>query len=85
MVLEDWTLRPPQFAFNQNNVRNLIETRADIHFDLVIYQDCSQDSWLMFAHKFNAPIVVIGKAIHLKYFFLIKPYRINRKKKLFSL
>lgn len=67
--IEDWTKNPANFAFKQNMVIQLIRARSDFRFDLIIYQDCSQESWLMFAHKFKAPIVIIGKANHLGFGF----------------
>lgn len=60
-VNKDWTEDVPQFAMSQINVNNLINTIADLPIDAIIYQECSQESWLMLAHKFNAPIVVIGR------------------------
>lgn len=40
------------------NVQKLIHS-DDLHFDLVINEDMFHESWLMFAYKFNAPIVTI--------------------------
>uniref|UniRef100_A0A182IUN1 UDP-glucuronosyltransferase n=1 Tax=Anopheles atroparvus TaxID=41427 RepID=A0A182IUN1_ANOAO len=41
------------------NVRRFI-ARRDLHFDLVVAEQFFQESWLMFAHKFSAPIVSIS-------------------------
>lgn len=41
------------------HVKEFID-RDDLHFDLIISEQFFQESWLMFAHKFNAPIVTIG-------------------------
>lgn len=46
---------------SQISVINLINTIADLPIDAIIYQECLQESWLMLAHKFKAPIVVIGR------------------------
>lgn len=42
------------------NVQKIIHSK-DLHFDLVVTEDFWHESWLMFAYKFNAPIVTIGK------------------------
>lgn len=46
-------------GLNSSNVQKFIHTK-NLHFDLVINEDFFHESWLMFAHKFNAPIVTIG-------------------------
>lgn len=48
------------FAMNNKNVQKLIHS-DDIHFDLVINEEIYHDSFLMFGHKFNAPMVTICK------------------------
>ncbi|XP_055308151.1 UDP-glycosyltransferase UGT5-like, partial [Sitodiplosis mosellana] len=46
------------YAFENPNVQKLIHS-TDLHFDVVINEEFFADSFLMFAHKFNAPIVTI--------------------------
>ncbi|XP_058448415.1 UDP-glycosyltransferase UGT5-like [Malaya genurostris] len=41
------------------NVQNFLK-RNDLHFDLIVSEQFFQESWLMFAHKYNAPIVTIS-------------------------
>lgn len=48
------------YVMSHANVQKLIH-RTDLHFDLVINQEVFHDSFLMFGHKFNAPIVTICK------------------------
>lgn len=45
-------------GLNNSNVQKIINSK-NLHFDLVINEDMFHESWLMFAHKFNAPIVTI--------------------------
>lgn len=43
------------------NVKKLIESESDdVQYDVVISEQFYQEAWLMFAHKFNAPIVTIS-------------------------
>lgn len=51
-VCSEYGLRDPK-------VRRLA-LRTDLHFDLVINEQFFQEAWLMFAYKFNAPIVTIS-------------------------
>lgn len=69
--IQYWTLKPAAEALKQLQIRQMINFDMNYHFDLIIYQECSQESWLMFAYKFHAPIVVIGKANIVKIIFLI--------------
>lgn len=53
------------FMFNaynlQNeNVKKLIHSTG-LHFDVIVNEDFFAESWLIFAHKFNAPVVSICK------------------------
>lgn len=48
------------YALNNTNVKKFIN-RNDLQFDLVINEEIFLDSWLMFGHKFKAPIVTICK------------------------
>lgn len=45
-------------ALSDANVQKLIN-RNDLHFDLIINEEIFHDSFLMFGHKFKAPIVTI--------------------------
>lgn len=47
-------------SLNDSKVQEFIH-RNDLHFDLVILEEIYHDSWLMFGHKFKAPIVTICK------------------------
>lgn len=47
-------------AFKDSNVQKFIHTK-DLQFDLVISEQFAQESFLMFAHKYNCPIVTIGE------------------------
>lgn len=48
----EWSLENPK-------VQILIK-REDLHFDLILAEQFFQESFLMFAHKFKAPIVTIS-------------------------
>ncbi|XP_058122285.1 UDP-glycosyltransferase UGT5-like [Anopheles ziemanni] len=52
-------LNTSRHGLQTENVRQFI-ARRDLHFDLIIAEQFFQESWLMFAHKFNAPIVTIS-------------------------
>lgn len=46
------------YAFESDNVQKFIHSTG-LHFDVIINEDFFADSFLMFAHKFKAPIVTI--------------------------
>lgn len=46
------------YNLNDVNVQKLIHS-TDLHFDVVINEEFWLDSFLMFAHKFKAPIITI--------------------------
>lgn len=52
------------FGLNNSNVQKVIHS-TDLHFDLVLLEDFYHESWLMFAYKFNAPVITICKFHHL--------------------
>lgn len=52
------------YAFENPNVQKFIHSTG-LHFDLVINEEFFGDSFLMFAHKFKAPIVTICKYFEL--------------------
>ncbi|KXJ80685.1 hypothetical protein RP20_CCG023883 [Aedes albopictus] len=56
-----WTmgLETSRFGLENTNVQTFLK-RDDLQFDLVISEQFFQESWLMFAHKYNAPIVTIS-------------------------
>lgn len=49
-----------EHGLNDSKVREFIH-RNDLYFDVVINEDTFHESWMMFAHKFKAPIVTLGK------------------------
>lgn len=49
-----------EFALSSANVQTFLQ-QNDAHFDLIINEEFFHDSFLMFAHKFQAPIVTISK------------------------
>lgn len=48
------------YALNSTSVKEFIN-RNDLQFDLVINEEVFHESWLMFGHKYKAPIVTICK------------------------
>lgn len=52
-----------EHGLNVSNVQKIIHGN-DLHFDLVINEDMFHESWLMFAHKFNTPIITICKLFY---------------------
>lgn len=52
-------LATTQYALENTNVQQFIE-QDDTDFDLVISEQFFQEAFLMFAHKYRAPIVTIG-------------------------
>lgn len=63
----DAGLYSTEHAFKDRNVAAFIK-RRDLHFDVVVLEQFFHDSWLLFAHKFNAPIVTIATLGHANYF-----------------
>lgn len=53
-------LTTTKFALENPNVQQFIE-QDDSVFDLVISEQFYQEAFLMFAHKYRAPIVTIGE------------------------
>lgn len=54
-------LATTQYALENTNVQQFIE-QDDTDFDLVISEQFFQEAFLMFAHKYRAPIVTIGSS-----------------------
>ncbi|XP_053693539.1 UDP-glycosyltransferase UGT5-like [Sabethes cyaneus] len=52
-------LATSRHGLESKNVQKFLN-RGDLHFDLIVSEQFFQDSWLMFAHKFRAPIVTIS-------------------------
>lgn len=49
-----------EHALNDSKVQKFIH-RNDSYFDIVINEDTYHESWMMFGHKFKAPIVTLGE------------------------
>lgn len=58
------------YTFEDPQIQDFIH-RTDLHFDLVINEEFFGDSYLMFAHKFKAPIVTICKFFKFNQIFWI--------------
>lgn len=52
-------LETSRFGLENVHVQKFLK-RDDLQFDLVVSEQFFQESWLMFAHKYNAPIVTIS-------------------------
>jgi len=48
-----------KYAFEHEKVKTFMQ-RNDLQFDLVIAEQFFQESFLMFAHKYNAPMLTVG-------------------------
>lgn len=60
-------LKSTQHALNSKNVKNFIKNNRD-DFDLILSEQFFQESFLMFAHKYKAPIVTISTYGHSDFF-----------------
>lgn len=49
-----------EYAFENSNVQKLIHS-TNLHYDVVINEEFFADSFLMFAHKFKAPLITMCK------------------------
>lgn len=47
-------------GLESRNVQKLIK-RHDHHFDIIVAEQFMQESWLVFAHKYKAPVVALSK------------------------
>lgn len=63
------------YAFENPNVQKLIHS-TDLHFDVIINEEFFADSFLMFAHKFKAPIVTICEYLIHTCFKLIRLFNV---------
>lgn len=54
-----------EHALNNQKVKNLIRSKSK-KFDLVIMEQFFHESFLMFGHKFQTPIVTLGTYPHIK-------------------
>lgn len=61
--MTDFFERSADYALTSENVHRFIHSLEDIQFDLVINEEFFHDSFLMFAHKFNAPLITISKCL----------------------
>uniref|UniRef100_A0A182W6E0 Uncharacterized protein n=1 Tax=Anopheles minimus TaxID=112268 RepID=A0A182W6E0_9DIPT len=52
-------LNTSRHGLESENVRQFIR-RTDLEFDLIVAEQFFQESWLMFAHKYDAPILTIS-------------------------
>lgn len=55
----DFGIETSKHGLETKNIQNFIK-RDDLEFDLILAEQFFQESWLMFAHKFKAPIVTIS-------------------------
>ncbi|KXJ80316.1 hypothetical protein RP20_CCG025547 [Aedes albopictus] len=62
-------LETAQHGFTRENVRDFIRN-DDSHFDLILAEQFYQEAYLMFAHKYKAPIVSVGLPSNV----MIKPW-----------
>lgn len=51
-------LTSSEHRLRDKNVQRFLH-RDDLQFDIIISEQFFQESWLLFAHKFNAPILTI--------------------------
>lgn len=49
-----------EYNLQTEAVQKLIHSK-DLHFDVIVMEDFFSESYLAFAHKFNAPVVKICK------------------------
>lgn len=57
---DKFATRSSEHGLTTSNVQKIIHSQH-LHFDLVIDGNFFHESWLMFAYKFNAPVVSICK------------------------
>lgn len=62
-MLAYFPLITAEHVLSSENVRNFVASN-DHQFDIVINEEFFHDSFLMFGHKFNAPMVTICKHQH---------------------
>ncbi|XP_050072375.1 uncharacterized protein LOC126560460 [Anopheles maculipalpis] len=70
-------LETTEYAFESENVKKFLRTDG-LTFDLLLVEQFVQESFLMFAHKYQVPIVTINTLAHADYidraFGLITPW-----------
>lgn len=49
-----------KYGLENDFVKQFIK-RKGMHFDLIVANQYNQESWLMFGHKFKAPIITLSK------------------------
>lgn len=62
-MYDKFATKASEHGLTTPNVQKIIHSQ-DLHFDLVIDGHFFHESWLMFAHKFNAPMISICKYMH---------------------
>lgn len=55
-----------EHGLRDGNVQRFIESEND-HYDLVISEQMNQETWLLFAHKFKAPIITVSTMGYASY------------------
>lgn len=55
-----------EHAFNDAKVQQLIQSE-NVHFDVIVLEQFNHDAFLLFAHKFKAPIITIATLGHADY------------------
>lgn len=58
-MLYEMGLDNSEYGLKHENVQRLIKSE-NLHYDLIISEQFYQETWLMFAHKFDTPIVTIS-------------------------
>lgn len=56
-----------EHAFKDPKVQNLIKPN-NLHFDVIVMEQFFHDGWLLFSHRYKAPIVTIGTLGHADYY-----------------
>lgn len=59
------------YALSSANVQAFMQ-RSDQQFDVIVNEEFFHDSFLMFGHKFKAPLVTISMALNLNQLFFLK-------------
>ncbi|XP_063701015.1 UDP-glycosyltransferase UGT5-like [Culicoides brevitarsis] len=66
LMLYELGIDNSEWGLQNEKVQKLINSKS-LKFDLVISEQFFQETWLMFAHKFNAPLVTISTLGHTDY------------------
>ena len=60
-ILQELGLASSRDAFQTENLRKFVNAK-NLTFDLVIAEQFVQESFLMFAHKYKAPLITISES-----------------------